>query len=207
MTVLVLSPHTDDSELGAGGTISRLRREGHEIYYVAFSSCDESYPESRRGLLEDEFERVMELVSPTEYSVLDFTVRRFNERRQDVLEELVRIRGEIEPSLVIGPSVNDYHQDHEVVANEMIRAFKTHSSIITYELPWNHVNFETQLFYKLTENDLQRKIEQLSMYESQTEHKERRYFNNEFVRGLASVRGVQCDSQYAEAFSVIRWSI
>ncbi len=206
MNVLVLSPHTDDSELGAGGTISRLRREGHDIYYVAFSTCDESYPDSHQGLLRAEFENVMDLIEPREYFVLDYTVRRFNERRQDVLEDLIRIRDDVQPDLVIGPSLEDFHQDHVVVANEMVRAFKTGSSIITYELPWNHVTFETEMFYKLTEADVDRKIEQLSMYESQTDQKERLYFREEFIRGLASVRGVQCDSLYAEAFSVIRWS-
>ena len=206
MTVLVLSPHTDDSELGAGGTVSRLTREGHDVHYVAFSSCDESYPDSYRGVLEAEFEAVMELVEPTTHAVLDYTVRRFNERRQDVLEDLVRIRNDLQPDLVIGPSLEDFHQDHVVVANEMVRAFKTGSSIVTYELPWNHVNFETQLFYSLTDADVERKIEQLSMYESQIEDRSRPYFREEFVRGLAAVRGVQCDSRYAEAFSVIRWS-
>lgn len=206
MNVLVLSPHTDDSELGAGGSINRLSREGHDIYYVAFSTCDESYPDSYQGVLEGEFEDVMELVDPTEYYVLDFTVRRFNERRQDVLEELIRIRDDVQPDLVIGPSLSDFHQDHVVVANEMIRAFKTNASIIAYELPWNHVNFETQMFYKLTPGDIDGKLEQLSMYESQIEDNDRLYFREEFIRGLASVRGVQCNSVYAEAFNVIRWS-
>lgn len=207
MNVLVLSPHTDDSELGAGGTVSRLIREGHDVYYVVFSSCDESLSPSDQGMLTDEFENVMALVNPTEYFLLDYTVRRFSERRQDVLEDIIVIRNEVQPDLVIGPSLDDFHQDHVVVAHEMVRAFKTESSIITYELPWNHVNFETQMFYGLTAADIERKMEQLSMYESQIEGKSRPYFREEFVRGLASVRGVQCDSRYAEAYSVIRWSI
>lgn len=207
MDVLIVSPHTDDSELGAGGTVSRLTREGHDVYYVAFSSCDQSLPESDRGKLRREFERAMEIAEPADYYVLDYTVRRFNERRQDVLEDLIGLREEIRPDLVIGPSLEDFHQDHVVVANEIVRAFKTTSSIITYELPWNHVNFETQLFYRLTERDIERKLEQLSVYESQIEGKGRPYFREEFVRGLASVRGVQCNSTYAEAFSVVRWSL
>ena len=36
-TVLVISPHTDDAELGAGGTINRFVKLGKEIYYIAFS--------------------------------------------------------------------------------------------------------------------------------------------------------------------------
>ena len=206
MDVLVLSPHTDDSELGAGGTISRLKREGHDVYYVAFSTCDQSLPAGREDVLRDEFERVMALVQPREHFVLDYTVRRFNERRQDVLEDLVEIRDAVRPDLVIGPSLSDFHQDHVVVANEMVRAFKTDASIITYELPWNHITFEMQMFYRLREQDVANKLEQLEKYRSQIEEKDRSYFQEEFVRGLAAVRGVQCNAPYAEAFSVIRWS-
>ena len=44
-TVLVLAPHTDDGELGCGGTIARFLEEGKEVYYVAFSTCRTSVPE------------------------------------------------------------------------------------------------------------------------------------------------------------------
>ena len=37
--VLVLAPHTDDGELGCGGTISRMVEEGREVYYAAFSTA------------------------------------------------------------------------------------------------------------------------------------------------------------------------
>jgi len=205
MRILVLSPHTDDSELGAGGTISRLSRENHDIYYVAFSICSQNLPPSKEGMLKDEFEEVIEIVRPTDYYILDYTVRRFNEKRQDILDDIVNIRDEINPDLVIGPSPSDYHQDHKIVANEMIRAFKTNSSIITYELPWNHITFDTEMFYKLEQKDIDNKIEQLSKYKSQIEKKERLYFKEEFIRGLATVRGVQCETEYAEAFNVIRW--
>jgi hypothetical protein len=67
---------------------------------------------------------------------------------------------------------------------------------------WNTPAFETQLFASLTEADLESKLEQLSRYESQTD---RPYFDEEFVRGLARVRGLQGDSRYAETFEVVRW--
>lgn len=204
MNVLVLSPHTDDSELSAGGTISRLQREEHDIYYVVFSTCDDSLPDDRRGQLEREFEAVMAFVDPAEYFVLDYVVRRFNERRQDILEDLVRIRDDVDPDLVIGPSLHDSHQDHAVVANEMVRAYKSGPSIIAYEQPWNNITFSTELFAPITEADLDGKLEQLSMYESQLE-KGRPYFAEEFVRGLARVRGLQANAPYAEAFEVNRW--
>ena len=43
--ILVLSPHTDDGELGAGGTISKLVENGAKVTYGAFSIAEESVPE------------------------------------------------------------------------------------------------------------------------------------------------------------------
>ena len=44
MSILVLSPHTDDAELGCGATISRLVREGNKVRVAVFSMCKESLP-------------------------------------------------------------------------------------------------------------------------------------------------------------------
>ena len=43
--VLVLAPHTDDGELGAGGTIAKLIESGSKVTYAAFSTAAESVPE------------------------------------------------------------------------------------------------------------------------------------------------------------------
>ena len=53
--VLVLAPHTDDGELGAGGTISRCISEGAEVWYAAFSTADDSLlPGFEEGTLKGE---------------------------------------------------------------------------------------------------------------------------------------------------------
>ena len=44
-TILILAPHTDDGELGCGGTIHKLTQLGKKVIYVAFSTCEESVPE------------------------------------------------------------------------------------------------------------------------------------------------------------------
>lgn len=45
--ILVLAPHTDDGELGMGGTISKLIADGKEVTYVAFSTAEESVPDRK----------------------------------------------------------------------------------------------------------------------------------------------------------------
>ncbi len=206
MRVLLISPHTDDAELGAGGTLLKMLNENHEIFWVVFSTARHSLPEGKEDILKKEFMDVIKRlgISQTNVFLKDFRVRMLHTHRQNILEELVKLRKDLEPHLVIGPSIHDYHQDHQVVANEMIRAFKNSSSIISYELPWNHVRFDSQLFVKLTEAFVDGKINLLSMYKSQVEMG-RPYFNPDFIRGWARMRGVQINAEYAEAFEVVRW--
>ena len=205
--ILILSPHTDDAELGCGGTIARMMWGGMEIHWFVFSTAEDSLPSGLpKDTLHKEFIEVTQKIGlPADnYKIFNYQVRNLPAHRQEILEILIRSNKEINPDLVIGPSLNDYHQDHLVIANEMIRAFKSSSSIISYELPWNHVTFSNQMFFRLNKKHIDKKIELLSSYKSQL-IKSRAYFSSEFIYGLAKTRGVQIDSEYAEAFEVIRW--
>lgn len=205
--ILILSPHTDDAELGCGATIARFLEEGKNILWVVFSTAEESLPENMSAnTLELEFIDVINKLNiPRENAIINyFKVRYLHEKRQEILELLVKIRNSFKPDLVIGPSLNDFHQDHQIVANEMVRAFKSNSSIISYELPWNHITFNTQCFFKVEKRHVEKKIEILKSYKSQL-LKNRSYFSDEFIKGLACTRGIQVNAPYAEAFEVIKW--
>lgn len=209
MRVLVLSPHTDDAELGCGGTIIKLMEDGHEIFWVVFSTAVDSLaPGLPKDTLKREYFNVIEdlRLKKDHCKVFDFKVRNLNNYRQEILEDLVETRNQYNPNLVIGPSLNDHHQDHQVIAHEMVRAFKAASSIICYELPWNHISFNTQCFNKLNKEQIERKCAILGNYRSQI-IKGKPYFSKEFIYGLARTRGIQCNSEYAEAFEVVRWML
>jgi LmbE family N-acetylglucosaminyl deacetylase len=209
MKILILSPHTDDAELGCGGTIVKFLDTGNEIFWIVFSTAEDSLPAgSPKDTLKKEYFQVLRDLSISEDNckVFDFKVRNLHQSRQELLEELIRIRRLYNPDLVIGPSFNDLHQDHQVVSHEMIRAFKTTSSIICYELPWNHVTFNTQCFVKLTKKQIDKKCSILKHYQSQIVQ-DRPYFTKEFIHGLAKIRGIQCNSAYAESFEVVRWML
>lgn len=203
---LILAPHTDDGELGCGGTITRLIAEGTEVFYVAFSLCKRSLP---AHLPPDTLEKEVKVATkilgiPAENLILfDYDVRRFKEFRQDILEDMVKIKNKINPDLVFLPTPADIHQDHQVISEEGLRAFKQ-VSILGYELPWNNVSFNTGCFIKLDASHVENKVKALGAYESQ---KHRTYLNDNFIRSLATIRGVQITAPYAEAFEVIRWVI
>jgi LmbE family N-acetylglucosaminyl deacetylase len=206
--ILILAPHTDDAELGCGGSISRLRSEDTDVFVVSFSYPHEKHLDStNEHILRDEFFQSMAVLGiPTTHCwVLDYKIRELSYNRQEILEELINIRRKIEPNVVFLPSGNDLHQDHQVIHIEGLRAFKD-LTIWGYELPWNHITFSAQAFISLEEKHILHKWKALSQYKSQLEL-DRYYFNYKFFESLATIRGTQVRSPYAEAFEVVRVKI
>jgi N-acetylglucosamine malate deacetylase 1 len=204
--VLILAPHTDDGEFGCGGTIYKMINDGVDVFYAAFSACEQSVlKEFPADVLITEVKAATKVLGIKEKNLklFNYDVRTFNFRRQEILDDLIKLRTEIAPTLVFMPSVNDIHQDHHTIANEGLRAFKF-SSILCYEVPWNNFTFNTSSFVHLKEEHIQKKIDALKEYRSQSH---RTYANEEFIRALARTRGVQIGTQYAETFDVVRWII
>lgn len=205
-TVLILAPHTDDGEFGCGATISRLAAEGARVVYAAFSAAEQSVlPHLPRDILRTEVRKATAAlgIKNDDCLIYDFEVRRFPELRQKILDRMIELNKNYNPSIVFLPSANDTHQDHQTIAQEGFRAFKR-TTMLGYEVPWNNLDFRTSCFVEIEEAHLERKIEAIEMYESQ---KHRSYASAEFIRSLALTRGVQIGKRYAESFEVVRWVI
>ena len=201
--VLVLAPHTDDGELGLGGTINKLITEGKRVTYVAFSTAEESVPPGfPKDILKTEVRNATAKlgIKSENLIIYSYQVRKLNYVRQEILEELIKIRKREKYDLVFIPSLHDIHQDHTTIAQEGVRAFKN-TTILGYELIWNNLSFDTECFVRLQEDDIKAKIMALKEYHSQGK---RDYLSDEFIYSLAKTRGVQVGSEYAEAFEVIR---
>lgn len=202
--VLVLAPHTDDGEFGCGATINKLVEQGADVYYAAFSACEQSVlPQFPKDILITEVKEATKIlgIKPENLILFKYNVRTFNYYRQQILEDIIELKNVIKPDLVFTPSVNDIHQDHATISNEAVRAFKF-TSILCYELPWNNFNFATTCFSQLEEKHIQVKLNALKEYQSQAH---RPYADEDFIRSLARIRGVQIGTHYAEVFEVVRW--
>jgi LmbE family N-acetylglucosaminyl deacetylase len=200
--ILVLAPHTDDGELGCGGSLAHIVREAYRmerpevsVYYLAFSWL----PEFKDGVLKDECtEAAKKFDATVEY--LEFPVRRFSEFRQEILDKLIAVNRSFRPDLVFAPSKFDIHQDHQAVTAEALRAFK-HTTILGYETPWNNYQFEPNFYIQLSGADVEIKIEAVRCYRSQNA---RNYTAPDFIRSLARMRGIQVNGEFAEAFHAMR---
>jgi LmbE family N-acetylglucosaminyl deacetylase len=207
-TLLTVSAHADDAHVALGGTIKRFLDEGtYDIHYLAFSIAEESVPKGfpKNVVMNECRDGLAKLgVEKDKLKIFKFPVRRMDEHRQDILEELVKIKNELQPDIVFIPSTEDIHQDHIVVCHESIRAFRRSSSIYGYDFPWNVLLGEKlNLFIELKKSHLDAKINSLSYYESQIA-KQNNCLKREYIQSLAIERGNRIGVRYAEAFEVIR---
>lgn len=198
--VLIIAPHTDDAELGAGGAIARYVEEGRSVRVVALSDCRENVP---AGLpdhaLRGEMRKSMELLQTASHDIGHYRVRGFQEERQKILDFLISLREIAQPDLVICPAPSDRHQDHRVTADECLRAFRC--STWGFILPWNTLASDARGFVQLEDRHVNKKIEAVGCYHSQ-EH--RRYAKAESIRAWAMTVGMRVGCDFAEEFEIIR---
>ena len=202
--ILVISPHPDDGELGSGGYIKKLTSSGHVVFYVAFSLVSESLPKgfAKKDLRNECLNSTAHLgIDRENVTFYDFKVRHFNFKRQEILEILISLRDRIKPQLVILPSSYDIHQDHKVIHEEGLRAFKN-INVLGYQLIWNVLENSNNFFVELDENHVKYKSEALRMYKSQSS---RKYMQDSFILSWARTNGMQINAEYAESLELIRW--
>lgn len=204
--ILILAPHTDDGEFGCGASIAKFTEDGKEVFYAAFSAAEKSVPKGMpNNILRTEVKNATATlgIKRENLFVLEYPVREFPRYRQDILEDMIKFNREIQPDLVMLPSTHDTHQDHQVVIQEGFRAFKK-TTMLGYEIPWNNLTFNTNAFIFLEKKHVDAKINSLKCYISQLG---RNYVTEELIRSLATTRGAQIGTKYAETFEVIRWII
>lgn len=204
--VLFLCPHPDDAEFSSGGTIAKLLENNIEIHYAVFSMCEKSIPAGfGPGTIKNELLKVVDFLGvKREFLYLyDFDVRVFPQYRQEILEEMVKLNKMKKFDLVFLPGNSDIHQDHKTIYDEGIRAFKL-SRLLSYEMPWNNFSFLSNLFVVLEERHLQKKIDALKLYKSQSF---RPYSDEEYLKSLMKIKGLQINEKYAETFQILRWKI
>ncbi|GAG14744.1 unnamed protein product, partial [marine sediment metagenome] len=146
--VLALSPHSDDIEIGAGGTIAKLVEAGADVTVFIFST-----PEPISSY---EYKDALKILGVSRLELLGFKPRHFPHFRQDILDYLYTYDQENKVDLVLTPSTTDHHQDHKTITDEAIRAFKN-STILGYILPRNNLATREDCFVELDEHHVKKK--------------------------------------------------
>jgi len=205
--VLVVAAHADD-EIECAGTISRFVDSGAEVFYLLLSRrliSDGSVQNTIKFAQEDldsEVINCLNVLGVNGFNILYYPNRFFQLSRAEILDEFVRINNKMKPDLVLLPMSTDIHQDHKVVAEEGLRAFKK-TSIFGYEMIQNSVMYNSYVraFIEIKEHQLIKKIQAARQYVSQ---QGREFLSESVLMSMATVRGVQVGCRYAEAFEIQR---
>jgi LmbE family N-acetylglucosaminyl deacetylase len=193
--LLLLGAHCDDIAIGAGGTLLELCRShtGLRVLAAVLSGGGSPREEEERAALEAFCPQ-----AHLEITVLDIPDGRFPAHWERAKHTVETLRQCCDPDLVLVPPPHDAHQDHRTLSQLVPTAFRDHL-ILGYEIPkWDGDLAQPNVFLPLPAAVIDQKIELLHKhYPSQ--HGQA-WFDDETFRGLARVRGVQCQSRYAEAF-------
>jgi LmbE family N-acetylglucosaminyl deacetylase len=192
LSVLAIGAHSDDIEIGCGGTLLRLAAEVPtlELTWVVLSAREGRAEEARAGAA---------AFGATTVEVEDFEDAFFRYGRE-VKEHFEGLKERISPDLVLTHHGSDLHQDHRLVAELTWNTFRDHL-ILEYEIPKYDGDFGApNAFVPLDEPLAGKKIEALlGSFPSQAA---KPWFEESLFRALLRLRGMECRSPsgLAEAF-------
>ena len=197
LSVLCLGAHSDDIEIGCGGTLLRLlaERPGTRVDWVVFSADDEREAEARSSATSF-------LADAGESTV---TVHRFRESYFPYIGEQVKdafedLKGAVTPDLVFTHRRDDDHQDHRTISNFTWNTFRNHQ-VLEYEIPKYEGDLaQPNWFVPLDKQIADRKVELLMNHFGTQRSKS--WFRPEVFRGLMALRSIECNaaSGWAEGF-------
>jgi LmbE family N-acetylglucosaminyl deacetylase len=197
LKILCLGAHSDDLEIGCGGTILRLLDEhpGSSVHWVVFSASPEREREARASA--QAF-----TAAAASSTVLTKTFREsfFPAQWVEIKEFFEEVRRAFEPDLVLCHHRDDLHQDHKTIAELTWNTFRNHL-VLAYEIPKYEGDLgKPNVYVPLSRELADRKVSLiLEHFVSQAG---RTWFRPDTFHGLMSVRAIECNapSARAEAF-------
>ena len=196
--VLFLGAHPDDIELGCGALLHHIAKQT-DMLCVTLS--DNQKNPDLQNVKNEHFESMAVLGIPKEKIILGpFTTRVFPVSRQEILEYFLKLRKDFNPDLIFVHSKQDVHQDHLTMTDEALRAFRG-ITVLGFDVVRSSYGFFPHFLVEVTEEDVNKKIEALSCYET---YRDRYYFNSELTRSIMVRHGALAERPFAEGFDILR---
>lgn len=197
-SVLCLGAHSDDIEIGCGGTVLKLLETSPDLRvdWVVLTASgsgrrDAEARDSAAHLLKDALE-------------VRIIVRHFRERyfpyEPEVKEFFDELGQQVTPDLILTPWREDAHQDHRIVAELAANTFRDHL-ILEYEIPKYDGDLgRPSVYVHLDQATCQRKV--TTIVQCFPSQKDRHWFSEETFWAMLRLRGIESRSPsgYAEAF-------
>lgn len=195
LRVLSLGAHSDDIEIGCGGTMLDLVREGADVRWAVFSGDEQRAEEAARSarlfLGVDAGRRLTQHAFRDGYFPAQFAAIK------DAYETMAAA---FQPDVVFTHYREDRHQDHRMVSDLAWNTFRNHI-VLEYEIPkWDGDLSSPNLYVPIPGRTARRKVSLLARAFGSQRSKD--WFADDVFLGLLRLRGVECRARsgFAEAF-------
>lgn len=195
--LLCLGAHSDDIEIGCGGTILRLIEEIPRLHvqWVVFGAAGARGTEAMASA-----NALLAKARTKDVAIKEFRDGFFPHSGAELKEAFEEIKRGPAPDLILTHYRNDLHQDHRLVSELTWNTFRDHL-ILEYEI----VKYDGDLgvpnfFVQLNDSICQQKVRHLM--EHFGSQRSKRWFTEDTFLAMLRLRGVECNAndRYAEAF-------
>lgn len=195
--VLCLGAHSDDIEIGCGGTILKLIENypDMEFYWVVFSANQQRAQE-----VSESADIFLRHAKEKSIVIKNFRDGFFPYIGLEIKEYFEQLKQEFSPDLILTHYRNDLHQDHRLISELTWNTFRDHL-ILEYEIPKYDGDLGCPNFFvHLSETTCRRKIKHiLDSFKTQAENQ---WFSEQTFLAILRLRGIESNApdKYAEAF-------
>lgn len=197
LTVLCLGAHSDDIEIGCGGTVLKFIEEHEDIviHWVVFSS-----DKRRKKEAQDSARAFLNGVKSKKIVIKNFRDGFFPYNGQSIKIFFEELKRQVVPDIIFTHYRSDLHQDHRMISELAWNTFRDHL-ILEYEIPKYDGDLGCPNFFvHLNESMCDRKTEHILKYFGS--QRGNQWFDRDTFRSLMRLRGIESNApdKYAEAF-------
>ncbi len=197
-SICCIGAHPDDIELGCGALIADIAPQTN----VVCVTLSDNQKNPLHTNLVAEHDASMEIlgVKPDNAILLDFTTRRFQAARQEILEVMIDLKKKYHPEVVFVHTAQDIHQDHKTVTEEALRAFRG-TTVLGFDVLRSSYGFFPNFLVQVSEEGVKTKIKALKAYKT---YADKYYFDENIIYATAIRHGALAERPFAEGFDILR---
>jgi LmbE family N-acetylglucosaminyl deacetylase len=197
LSVLCLGAHSDDIEIGAGGTLLSWLDQGIrlDVHWCVLSGVDERGREAKASAAD-----FLAAAAGRTVEIMKFRDGFFPEQGDQIKVWFEGLKDRVNPDVILTHRQDDAHQDHRQVNRLVWNTFRDHL-VLEYEIPkWDGDLGRPNFYVPVSASVMQRKLDLLMTHFGSQRSKQ--WFDAETFLGLARLRGMECraEERYAEAF-------
>jgi len=195
--ILCLGAHSDDIEIGCGGTLLKMLQEFHNlsIFWIVFSAVEQRKIESIQSA-----NVLLKTAKSKDIVIHNYKEAYFPYLGDKIKNYFEKLKNIVSPDIIFTHYRNDAHQDHRLISELTWNTFRNHL-ILEYEIPKYDGDFGTPNFFVfLNEQLCETKINHL-FFNFKTQEK-KHWFDRDLFLAILRLRGIESNApeKFAEAF-------